>query len=143
MVCEVIDDNTVDKQEINFHQMPLGGDNVKSQEKMNMLLASLYFVIGAMLVALTMILSPKAFDAFWKKYGEILKVTPVLAVYAGTFIFAAAPAVCISLGVIRLDTGLTTIGVGLGVFIALASVGILTMSKEINNFATQKKDQAT
>lgn len=141
MVCEVIDDNMGDKQEINFYQMPLGGDNNKSQEKMNMLLASLYFVIGAMLVALTMILSPKAFDAFWKKYGKMLGgIPPALAVYAGAFIFSSAPVVCISLGVIRLDTGLTTIGVGLGVFLTLASVGILTMSKEINSFTTSTKE---
>jgi len=130
MVCEVIDDNVNNNQEINFYQMPIGGATNKSQERINTLLAALYLVIGAMLVVATMVFSPMAFD----KLLDYLDIKD----YAHAFMYGCCllilipSVICISIGAVRLDTILITVGVGLGIFAMLFGLGVKTMSNVIN-----------
>jgi hypothetical protein len=133
MTCEVIDDNVNENREINFYQMPLGGATNKSEERINTLLAALYLVIGATLVAATMILAPMGFDELanrWKFVKDNLKPT---AYFISWLFFFTPGIICIAIGSVRLDTLLITVGVGLFIFGILILVGILTMSKQINN----------
>lgn len=144
MVCEVIDDNIHENQEINFYQVPVDGKNNKSQEKMNSLLAGLYLVLGSMIIVATMLLSPKLFDTLLNidfvkiKIGNYPKA---FLMFLTIFVFAIGGG-CIFYAFFAtkpIDTMLIIIGVTICIYSMLAFVGTLTMSQVILDFEKKEK----
>lgn len=133
MVCEVIDDNINENQEINFYQVPVGGNSNKTQEKMNTLLAGLYLIIGSVFVASTMVLMPRLFDASWQGYLQHFGINPTFFVYGCTVGITIIALTCIGIGTTSKppDTGLVLIGVGIATYGFLATIGTMILSEVI------------
>jgi len=140
MVCEVIDDNIHENQEINFYQVPVDGKTNKSQEKMNTLLTGLYIIIGAVIVVGSMFITPYMFDSWWDKFmKDSTKETeaPFYATMFSGIVFFIGVSLILwgfdPFGIAKtISTGFMIIGVGICIYSVLAMVGLLTISKVIN-----------
>ena len=135
MVCEVIDDGINKNQETNYYQVLVDGTTNKSQQKMDTLLMGLYVALGSGIVAASMVFTPTFFDSLFQlkfintAFGDKPKLflglllTFILAV-GGSFIgygFYKTP----------INTSYVIIGVLIGIYALLASVGTLSLSHKI------------
>ena len=141
MVCEVIDDNIHENQEINFYQVPVDGKTNKSQEKMNTLLTGLYIIIGAVIVVGSMFITPYMFDSLWKKFmkndiDNIDLAQLYSTIFSGGVFLIGTILIVVGFNPFgtekNINTGYMIIGVGICIYSVLAMVGLLTISKIIN-----------